>query len=91
MNAHTARIVEVAAPALVSRQLGLPHHPLNLTKVIPLFSPLLAPVLVAPVLGVRSRDRGSTFGCLRTCAEASVQAALSLPSHRIVAVGNGPV
>ena len=53
MNAHTARFVEVAAPALVSRQLGLPHHPLNLTSVLPLFGPLLAPVLVAPVSGVR--------------------------------------
>ena len=53
MNAHTARFVEVAAPALVSRQLGLPHHPLNLTSVLPLFGPLLAPVLVATVSGVR--------------------------------------
>ena len=29
-----------------------PHHPLDLNPVIPLFGSLLAPILIAPVLGV---------------------------------------
>ena len=35
----------IPARALVSRQLGLPRHPLNLTSVKPLFGPLLTRVL----------------------------------------------
>ena len=49
------------------------HHALNLTSVIPLFRPLFAPVLIAPVLGVCSRYRGSASDRLGACAEATVQ------------------
>ena len=38
--------------------LGLPHHPLNLTSVLPLFGPLLAPVLRRrPEAAARGGDR----------------------------------
>ena len=38
------------------------HHPLDFTSVVALFSLLLAPVLVAPVLGIYGRNRCSACG-----------------------------
>ena len=45
--------------------------PTNIS-VIPLFHPLLAPVLVAAVLGVCSRNRSFACGRLGACAEAAM-------------------
>ena len=51
----------------------LTHHPLDLTLVIPFFSLLLTPVLVASVLGVGGRDSGSACGRFGASAETTVQ------------------
>ena len=64
-----------------TRLLCPPHHPLDLTPVIPLLSLLLTPVLVAPMLGVGGRDSGSACGRLGACAEAAMEPAPSFALH----------
>ena len=69
----------------VQQQPSLPrflHHAPDLNSVIPLLSLLLAPVLVAPVLGVRGRGSGSALGGCGSRARAAMEPTPAFDFHR---------